>query len=227
MFKICELWTVIWWYELNPRVRCAFGNVFLFCCLSLSSEAGLMSQDNSSDKAVYTIQGFSGEAKFVFWSTMQWKDPLIQSVCGRRERKYSTWKRKENCKMNELGIRGCKRWTRPDLKIRNSQTRAVNEWGIGIFSKIYNDHIYSPTQPAYAGPQGQPMELQGLKISDIVHIFLGDNHVAVELLPLACCKTQTLSKWIWTLFYKLNWDDMTVIFWDQFYHHKHKEVFLT
>ena len=29
MFKICELWTVILWYELNPRVRCAFGNVFL------------------------------------------------------------------------------------------------------------------------------------------------------------------------------------------------------
>ena len=27
MFKICELWTVILWYELNPRVRCAFGNV--------------------------------------------------------------------------------------------------------------------------------------------------------------------------------------------------------
>ena len=134
----------------------------------------------------------------VFRSTMQWIDPLIQSVCGRRERKNSIQKRKENCKMNELDIRGCKRWTRPDLKIRNSQTRAVNEWGIGIFSKIYNDHIYSPTQPAYAGPQGQPMELQGLKISDIVHIFLGDNHVAVELLPLACCKTQTLSKWIWT-----------------------------
>ena len=28
MFKIYELWTVILWYELNPRVRCAFGNVF-------------------------------------------------------------------------------------------------------------------------------------------------------------------------------------------------------
>ena len=28
MFKICELWTVILWYELNPRVRCAFRNVF-------------------------------------------------------------------------------------------------------------------------------------------------------------------------------------------------------
>ena len=24
MFKICELWTMILWYELNPRVRCAF-----------------------------------------------------------------------------------------------------------------------------------------------------------------------------------------------------------
>ena len=23
----CELWTVILWYKLNPRVRCAFGNV--------------------------------------------------------------------------------------------------------------------------------------------------------------------------------------------------------
>ena len=127
------------------------------------------------------------------------------SICvWTSKRKNSVWKRKENCKMNELDIRGCKRWTRPDLKIRNSQTRAVNEWGIGIFSKIYNDHIYSPTQPAYAGPQGQPMELQGLKISDIVHIFLGDNHVAVESLPLACCKTQTLSKWIWIFFYKLS-----------------------
>ena len=30
MFKICELWTVILWYELNPRVRCAFGNVCTF-----------------------------------------------------------------------------------------------------------------------------------------------------------------------------------------------------
>ena len=29
MFKICALWTVILWYELNPRVRCAFGNVFI------------------------------------------------------------------------------------------------------------------------------------------------------------------------------------------------------
>ena len=29
MFKICELWTVILWYELNPRVRCAFGNVWI------------------------------------------------------------------------------------------------------------------------------------------------------------------------------------------------------
>ena len=28
MFKICELWIVILWYELNPRVRCAFGNVY-------------------------------------------------------------------------------------------------------------------------------------------------------------------------------------------------------
>ena len=27
MFKICELWTVILWYELNPWVRFAFGNV--------------------------------------------------------------------------------------------------------------------------------------------------------------------------------------------------------
>ena len=27
MFKICELRTVILWYELNPRVRCAFCNV--------------------------------------------------------------------------------------------------------------------------------------------------------------------------------------------------------
>ena len=27
IFKICKLWTVILWYELNPRVRCAFGNV--------------------------------------------------------------------------------------------------------------------------------------------------------------------------------------------------------
>ena len=100
-------------------------------------------------------------------------DRFTNSICvwttGKKKIRYK--KRKENCKMNELGIRGCKRWTRPDLKIRNSQTRAVNEWGIGIFSKIYNDHIYSPTQPAYAGPQGQPMELQGLKISDIVHIF--------------------------------------------------------
>ena len=30
MFKICELWTVILWYDLNPRVRCAFGNVLYF-----------------------------------------------------------------------------------------------------------------------------------------------------------------------------------------------------
>ena len=30
MFKICELWTVILWYEPNPRARCAFGNVFLY-----------------------------------------------------------------------------------------------------------------------------------------------------------------------------------------------------
>ena len=29
MFKIYELWTVILWYELNPRVRCTIGNVFL------------------------------------------------------------------------------------------------------------------------------------------------------------------------------------------------------
>ena len=29
MFKICELWTVILRYELNPRIRCAFGNVYL------------------------------------------------------------------------------------------------------------------------------------------------------------------------------------------------------
>ena len=29
MFKICELWTVILWYELNPRVGCAFGNVII------------------------------------------------------------------------------------------------------------------------------------------------------------------------------------------------------
>ena len=28
MFKIFELWIEILWYELNPRVRCAFGNVF-------------------------------------------------------------------------------------------------------------------------------------------------------------------------------------------------------
>ena len=27
MLKICELWSAILWYELNPRVRCAFGNV--------------------------------------------------------------------------------------------------------------------------------------------------------------------------------------------------------
>ena len=27
MIKICELWTVNLWYELNPRVRCDFGNV--------------------------------------------------------------------------------------------------------------------------------------------------------------------------------------------------------
>ena len=27
MFKICELWTEILWYELDPRVHCAFGNV--------------------------------------------------------------------------------------------------------------------------------------------------------------------------------------------------------
>ena len=27
MFKICELCTVILWYELSPQVRCAFGNV--------------------------------------------------------------------------------------------------------------------------------------------------------------------------------------------------------
>ena len=27
MLEICELWIVILWYELNPRVRCAFGNV--------------------------------------------------------------------------------------------------------------------------------------------------------------------------------------------------------
>ena len=60
---------------------------FLLYCLTLSSEAGLMSQYNSSDKAVYTTQGFSGEAKFVFRSTMQWIDPRIQFVCGRRERK--------------------------------------------------------------------------------------------------------------------------------------------
>ena len=37
MFKFCELWTVILWYELNPRVRCAFGNVYiLFYKLFLS-----------------------------------------------------------------------------------------------------------------------------------------------------------------------------------------------
>ena len=29
MFKFCELCTVILWYELNPRVRCAFGNVLV------------------------------------------------------------------------------------------------------------------------------------------------------------------------------------------------------
>ena len=34
MFKICELWTVILWYELNPRVRCAFGKVYI--CRSLT-----------------------------------------------------------------------------------------------------------------------------------------------------------------------------------------------
>ena len=34
MFKICELWTVILWYELNPRVRCAFGNVIVIRCQS-------------------------------------------------------------------------------------------------------------------------------------------------------------------------------------------------
>ena len=66
-----------------------FSVFFLLCCLCLSSEAGLMSQDNSSDKAVYTTQGYSGEAKFVFRSTMKWIDPLFQSVCGRRERKNS------------------------------------------------------------------------------------------------------------------------------------------
>ena len=27
MLEICELWIVILWYELNPRVRCALGNV--------------------------------------------------------------------------------------------------------------------------------------------------------------------------------------------------------
>ena len=28
MFKICELWILILWYELTPPVRCAFGNVW-------------------------------------------------------------------------------------------------------------------------------------------------------------------------------------------------------
>ena len=30
-FVNCELWTVILWFELNPRVRCAFGNVYFVC----------------------------------------------------------------------------------------------------------------------------------------------------------------------------------------------------
>ena len=38
MFNICELWTVILWYELKPWVCCAFGNVFFICRFLTNSD---------------------------------------------------------------------------------------------------------------------------------------------------------------------------------------------
>ena len=48
MFQICELRTVILWYELNHRVRCAFGNVYLFCCIESEKQGGWWQGEASS-----------------------------------------------------------------------------------------------------------------------------------------------------------------------------------
>ena len=60
MFKTCELWTVILWYELNPWVRCTFGNVYL------------QSQYEQNGK---------GTVKTSFWTsstywTLWWRGPM-------------------------------------------------------------------------------------------------------------------------------------------------------
>ena len=54
MFKFCELCTVILWYELNPRVRCAFGNVFLYPSILYCWEEGQDSYGPSTKHVIIT-----------------------------------------------------------------------------------------------------------------------------------------------------------------------------
>ena len=43
VIKICELWTVILWYKLNPRVRCAFGNVsYIAAIIQLNTDLSVL-----------------------------------------------------------------------------------------------------------------------------------------------------------------------------------------
>ena len=43
MFKICDLWTVILWYELNPRVRWPLAMFFLYSYNILPQDSDLIS----------------------------------------------------------------------------------------------------------------------------------------------------------------------------------------
>ena len=49
MFMICELWTMILWYELDPWVCCAFGNILI------------------GDKIDHFMDGFWGTTIISFW----------------------------------------------------------------------------------------------------------------------------------------------------------------
>ena len=71
MFKIGELWTVILWYELSPRVRYAFGNV---------SSGGHFHAIKLTRKALAKDKNKTGRGKstLFLWESAAWtENPTI------------------------------------------------------------------------------------------------------------------------------------------------------
>ena len=70
VFNIWERWTVISWYELNPRVRCAFGNVFTKLWMIIYTHIGKFSQHRNYQGCMHWQKAIFHHfaSKLVSWS---------------------------------------------------------------------------------------------------------------------------------------------------------------